>query len=416
MNKTLPTPAVGHVALFVRSLGGGGGAERVMHNLAGSLASTGQRVDLVMSRWSGRLADQIPDSVNAINLTAPIAQCAIPSLLRRPGDAAALASKLLSPAAPRVLGAIPGLARYLEREQPSTLLAALNYTNIAALIACDLADVSTRCVISVHNHTSAQISAAGDQRTRGLAPLMRRFFPRADGIVAVSSGVADDLSRVAGIPRERIHTIYNPVVTSGLARLRLEEPDHPWLVADAPPVILGAGKLKPQKDFSTLVRAFAKVRRSRPARLIVLGEGPQMNQLRRLSIDLGVGDDVDFSGFVDNPHAYMARARVFVLSSAWEGFGNVLVEAMAAGCPVVSMDCPSGPSEILEDGKYGPLVPVGDHHKLSEAIISTLDAPLQGEELKQRAAVFSDWSAARRYADVFRSSSADPSRGEIGTT
>ncbi|MEE2712811.1 MAG: glycosyltransferase, partial [Planctomycetota bacterium] len=145
------------------------------------------------------------------------------------------------------------------------------------------------------------------------------------------------------------------------------------------------------------IRAFAKVRASRPARLIILGEGPQEKMLRALAEDLNVSDHIAFPGFVHNPFAYMARAQTFVLSSAWEGFGMVLVEAMACGCPVVSTDCPSGPAEILQGSKYGRLVPVGDHQQLAEAIMATLDAPLPTEVLKARAEVFSDRSAAQLY-------------------
>ena len=173
-----------------------------------------------------------------------------------------------------------------------------------------------------------------------------------------------------------------------------------WFADGAPPVLLGAGKFKPQKDLSTLIRAFAMIRASRPARLIILGEGPQRKTLQALCTELGVLEDVAFPGFVDNPFAYMARSKVFVLSSAWEGFGMVLAEAMACGCPVVSTDCPSGPAEILEDGRYGPLVPVSDPEKMSAAIASTLDDPLPVETLRQRAAVFSDASAATLYRQV----------------
>ena len=163
-----------HVALFARSLAGGGGAERVMVNLAAGLAAEGHRVDFVIARHQGRLADAIPDSVNTIDLAAPIAIASLPALLRRPGDAAALAGAIATPSAPRVLGAIPALANYLRKQRPQGLLAALNYANITALVARDLAQVDTRCVISVHNHVTRLVGAASDKRTRALPPLMRR--------------------------------------------------------------------------------------------------------------------------------------------------------------------------------------------------------------------------------------------------
>jgi glycosyltransferase involved in cell wall biosynthesis len=391
-----------HLALFVRSLAGGGGAERVMVNLAGALAAEGHRVDFVIARHRGRLADAIPDSVRTVDLGAPMALAALPALLRRPGDLRAIAPAIVSLSAPRVLGAIPALASYLRRERPEGLLAALNYPNLTALLARDLAGVDTRCVISVHNHVTRLVSAATDARTRGLPPLMRRFFPRADEIVTVSDGVGDDLSRVAAIARTRITTIYNPVVTDDLLVRSREAVAEPWFREGQPPVLLGAGKLKPQKDFATLIRAFALVRAARPARLVILGEGPGLGALQLLARELGVADDVWFPGFVANPFAYMARAAVFVLSSAWEGFANVIVEAMHCGCPVVSTDCESGPREILEAGRHGRLVRVGDPEEMARAVLESLESPPAAAALRERASVFSDRVAARAYAELLR--------------
>ena len=162
-------------------------------------------------------------------------------------------------------------------------------------------------------------------------------------------------------------------------------------------MVLGAGKLKKQKDFATLVKAFAEVRHRRLARLVILGEGPRRGALLALARKLGVAEDIELPGFVANPFAFMARSSVFVLSSAWEGFGNVLVEAMACGCPVVSTDCPSGPSEILEDGRHGPLVPVGDPAGLAKAICEVLDAPRERAALEERASVFTAAASAEHY-------------------
>ncbi|MCA1995460.1 MAG: glycosyltransferase, partial [Coleofasciculus sp. S288] len=191
-------------------------------------------------------------------------------------------------------------------------------------------------------------------------------------IVAVSQGVATDLARTASLPLERIQVIYNPVVTPELLTRAKEPLDHPWFNPGEPPVILGVGRLVEQKDFSTLIRAFNQVRQIQPARLMILGSGREKSRLKALVQELGLEDDVAMPGFVQNPYAYMARSAVFVLSSAWEGFGNVIVEAMAVGTPVVSTDCQSGPAEILDDGKYGSLVPVGDSKAIAEAILSVL--------------------------------------------
>jgi glycosyltransferase involved in cell wall biosynthesis len=196
---------------------------------------------------------------------------------------------------------------------------------------------------------------------RFLLPVVQRTYLWADAIVAVSDGVADELSLITSIPRKDIMTIYNPIVTSELQRKAQVPLDHPWFTPGAPPVVLGAGRLRVQKDFPTLIRAFVRARAVRKIRLMILGGGKDERrdaqykaQLLALADQLGVADDVALPGFVENPFAYMARASVFVLSSAWEGFGNVIVEALACGCPVVSTDCPSGPAEILENGKSIP--------------------------------------------------------------
>ena len=186
-------------------------------------------------------------------------------------------------------------------------------------------------------------------------------------MVAVSDGVADDLAAWSGLARCRITTIYNPVATPDLAALQRAPVDHPWFQPGAPPVVMSAGRLGRAKDFPTLIRAFARVRRARPARLVIFGQGKteakttkSIAGLRQLAAGLGVAGDVALPGFVANPFAYMARAGAFALSSINEGLPGVLIQAMACGCPVVSTDCPSGPAEILAGGRYGRLVPPGD--------------------------------------------------------
>jgi glycosyltransferase involved in cell wall biosynthesis len=191
----------------------------------------------------------------------------------------------------------------------------------------------------------------------------------------VSRGAADDLARTSGLPRDRVEVVYNPVITPTMLALARQAPDHPWFAPGQPPVIVGAGRLTRQKDFFTLLRAFAEVRRRRPARLIILGEGEDRSALQALADDLGVADEVALPGFQENALAYMAGSAVFALSSAWEGLPTVLIEALAAGARVVSTDCPSGPREILQDGRLGALVPVGDAVALAAAILEALGRP-----------------------------------------
>jgi glycosyltransferase involved in cell wall biosynthesis len=205
--------------------------------------------------------------------------------------------------------------------------------------------------------------------------MLRIFYPWAASVVAVSRGVADDLARVSGLPRESVGVIYNPVITPTMLALAREAPSHPWLAPGQPPVILGVGRLARQKDFLTLVRAFAELRRHRAVRLIILGEGEDRPALEGLARELGVAEDVALPGFQDNALAYMAGSALFVLSSAWEGLPTVLIEALAAGTRVVSTDCPSGPREILQEGRLGALVPVGNAAALATAMLEALDRP-----------------------------------------
>jgi glycosyltransferase involved in cell wall biosynthesis len=235
---------------------------------------------------------------------------------------------------------------------------------------------------------------------RFLRWMAKRVYPWADAIIAVSGGVADDLVRLTDIPRERITTIYNPVLTPELLAGASEPPPHAWLAARDVPVVLGVGKLKIQKDFATLIRAFARLRTARAAKLVILGDGALRGDLERLARELGLAADVALPGYDPNPWAWMAHASVFVLSSAWEGLPGVLIEAMACGCPVVSTDCPSGPAEILEQGAYGPLVPVRDDAALAAAILSVLDSTPDSEQLRSRASAFAVAPAVDAYLAV----------------
>jgi len=230
---------------------------------------------------------------------------------------------------------------------------------------------------------------------------MRRFYPWADAVIFPSDGAASDFAALTGFSPKRLHAIPNAVVDPELSRLSQEAPEHPWLAGKGPPLILGVGELCARKDFATLVRAFARVQARRPSRLMILGEGRERGNLEGLAQALGVGDKVALPGFVTNPYAYMARARVFVLSSLWEGSPNVVIEAMAVGTPVVCTDCPRGPREILQGGTYGPLVPLGDVEAMAGAVAATLDAPPSGEILKAAVALYTINLSTERYLEAF---------------
>lgn len=359
------------IALFLPSLEGGG-AEMVMVTLANGLAAQGWRVDLVVAHATGAYVKNVSSAVRLIDLRAA-----------------------------RVLYSVPVLVRYLRREQPPVLLSALNYANVVALWASRLANVGTRVVISEHNNVTRDMRAEPMGRSWLIPLLMRRCYPWANGIVAVSSGVADELSKALGLPRERIDVIYNPAVTERLRELSMLTVTHPWLAPDEPPVILAVGRLAAQKDYPTLIKAFAALRAHREARLVILGEGELRESLEAMVASLRLSDDVAFMGFVDNPYAWMRQASLFVLSSAWEGFGNVLAEAMACGTAVVSTDCPCGPAEILEDGAWGQLVPVGDSVALHEAMLAGLSGNPR-PDVERRAQQFDLGQAVQAYLHVMQ--------------
>ncbi len=230
-----------------------------------------------------------------------------------------------------------------------------------------------------------------------LAPWL---YTLAGGIIAVSRGAAADLARYARIPVEDMDVINNPVVTPRLLELSSEPVGHPWFDDGTTPVILGVGRLAAVKDFATLIRAFAEVRRERTAKLMILGEGPERRALEAFAEELGLTKDVEMPGFVHNPYAVMARAAVLVLPSRWEGSPNVLVEAMACGTQVVATDCPGGAAEILENGRFGRLVPVGDFGRMAEAIEGALDDPVSAEQLRKRAGDFSAARAVDAYLEL----------------
>jgi glycosyltransferase involved in cell wall biosynthesis len=383
----------------------------MMVHLAGAFAERGHRVDLVLGRQRGHFLDAIPRTVRCVELRGASALGALRAAARDPATARRLAPADLGCSPPWVLGRAPAPARYLRQERPEALLSALNYSNLTALWARRLAGVPLRLVVSERNTLSVQAARDRRRRERMLPALVRHFYPEADAVIAVSAGVADDLARASGIARDRIQVTYNPVVTPDLAEQARAPLDCDWFEPGWPPVVLGVGKLKPQKDFPTLLRAFARLRSTRPARLVILGEGPERRRLETLVRELGIGAHVALPGFVDNPFRYMGRAAVFALASAWEGLPGVLIQAMACGCAVVSTDCPSGPAEILEGGEHGPLVPVGDDAALAGAIGRLLDAPPDPAALRARADAFAMDRVADRYLAVL----IDAARGGDGS-
>mgnify|MGYP005854473083 CR=1 FL=1 len=331
-----------HIAIFLPSLRGGG-AERVMVNLAKAFAKNNFQVDLVLAKAEGPYLSQIPDDIRIIDLNVS-----------------------------RVALSLFPLAMYLRKNKPLALISALNHANIIAILAAKVSLAKTKILVTEHSTLSRSLLHPANFRTK-LMPLFMKFcYPLAYHVIAVSNGVADDLSKTLKLSRSKIKVIYNPVVTDDLFEKANEEVDHPWFENKQHPVILAVGRLTEAKDYPTLIKAFYRVRQQKEAKLVILGDGKKRKELLDLIKDMGLERDVDIIGFVQNPYAYMRRCSVFVLSSKWEGLPTVLVEALACGANVISTDCPSGPREILKNGEYGGLVRVGNEEELAKGILNQL--------------------------------------------
>lgn len=292
---------------------------------------------------------------------------------------------------------IPALIHFLRQHQPEVLFAAKHRAVIVAVIARALSGQNTRVVALLGSNKSEYLRHKGGLRRWLWYSTMRFFYPRADLIITMSQGLADDIHLSSGTPRARIKVIPTPVIPPNLGELIAQPVNHPWLQPGQPPVIMGAGRFSPEKGFETLIRAFAQVRKQRECRLIILGKGELQEAYEALARELGVTADIAFPGFTSNYYAYLNKATLFVLSSSHEGAPNVIIDALACGTPVVATDCPSGPRELLQQGKYGPLVPVGNVDALARAMAATLDDPLAGEFLQSGVTQYTAEASARAY-------------------
>jgi glycosyltransferase involved in cell wall biosynthesis len=325
----------------------GGGAERVMVTLANSFARHGVQVILVTARAA--------EEVYRAELSPAVDYHCLNT-----GN---------------TLRTLLPLTHLLRRVRPDAVLSTLVEANFLAIAAARLARIGARVVVREAN-TPSQALLRNPRRIKRLTGrLIPYIYPKADAIVASSQGMQHDLTANFRIPPHKIRRIPNPLPLAWTRQHAQAPVQHPWFAAGQPPVILSVGRLERAKDFATLIRAFAKVRAEQEARLMILGEGSMRPQLETLVREFGLSECVALPGFDPNPFRYMARAKVFAMSSIYEGFPNVLVQALACGCPVVSTDCPSGPSEILNGGAYGHLVPVGDADALAASILKVL----QGE-------------------------------------
>lgn len=409
---TQPPPSPGassrHIALIFGSFRGGG-VGRAMLRLAEGFAARDFSVDLVVGRAKGGLLSEVPPGTRTIELErGAVWRTRLSSLAADAGIFGPMMhARMLGQKPSGKLRYLPSLAQYFRTSRPNAVLAATAPFNLIAVWARRLTHLDARIVVTEHNQLSSE--TVGNRRWRYDLPnaLLRRGYMQADAIAPVSEGVAEELVMHAGIPRHRLTTVFNAVVGPHIARMAREPVDDPWLAPDEPPVVVGVGMLKPQNDFPTLIRAFARVRKKREARLVILGDVRDLQkdeayraELHSLPAKLGIGDAVQFPGFVSNPFPYLARAASFVLSAEFAGLPTVIIEALACGCPVVSTDCPSGPAEILDGGRFGPLVPVGNEQAMAAAIQDVLDNPLPRDVLQARAQLFSVSNAVDRYTDL----------------
>lgn len=359
------------------STSGHSGVDRAAKHLIPALARRGYAVDLLKVRRHGPSLDpergELPAGARVIDLMSR-----------------------------HTYGTVPALVGYLRRQRPTVLLSDKDRVNRTALLARALAGTKTRLVLSSGTTISIDLASRGALERWIQRSSMGHLYPLADQVIVTSLGVADDMAAYTGLDRALIRPVPSPVIPARLFSDSQPRPDHPWLGDPAQPLILAAGELCHRKGFDTLLRAFARARSKRPCRLAILGRGKAKEALMALARQLGVARDFALLGFVDDPYAWMAHADLFAFASRWEGLGFALIEALAVGTPVVSTDCPSGPREILDGGRFGPLVAVDDEAALAMAIIDTLDQPLPAATLREAARPYEIEAATDAYLDAMR--------------
>lgn len=386
-----------HIAFVISSLAAGGSGD-VYLALARGMVARGHRVDLVLFHGhfhyktgvpdSAKLfvVDDSPDSITKNNPAYPNLRNRIQPVRPYSGrlDWFRLARALnwhpyVLPT-PSKLRDARGLAGYVEEQHPDIILPTLPRSIVSTLLAGHL--------IAPLPPAVPVIQGMIEKNRKHKKIRYRALFPDAAQVVAVSEGVADNIHTEIGIPQAKITAIYNPVVPPELDALKSQIPDHPWFVDGGAPIILACGRLIELKGFRMLINSFARLSKKRDYRLIILGKGPQREELEGLIIALGLEQKVSLPGWVDNPYSFMSRASLFVLSSRTEGLPTVLIQALACGCPCVSTDCPSGPAEILQDGSFGELVKVGDEVAFAGAMLRVLDNRPSKQKLLRRGRFF----------------------------
>ena len=351
----------------------GGGAQNMMVNLANELAERGHEMHFLVADDTGPFSDKLRDRVKKV----------------------AFGKK-------RTIFALAPLWKYLRTEKPDIAVSALTHANIVLLLAASLFKKrDTKIIVTERNFFSRAMENASGKRDKLFSRLVPMLYPNADRVIGISKGVADDIRQQSRIAEDKVAWIHNPVLSDEDMKRAEDTFQDPWIEKQNAPILVTAGRLVPQKDHATLLKAFAAARKEKDTRLVLLGDGPLKDDLLAQARALEIADDIHFTGYVDNPMPYFKQSNLFVLSSAWEGFCNVIVEAMYCGLPVVSTDCPAGPAEILKGGELGTLVPVGDHDALAAAISNALDSTHDIQTIKARAEEFSSANIAAQYEQEF---------------
>lgn len=366
--------------VVIHSLGGGG-AERVVVNLLRALDRRDFSITLVL--FEGYFDYTPPDNVEI-------------SILQVPSS-----TNILKQTRGFILKII-SLARLIRKKKPDLVLSLISAANVVTILANSLSGMQSKVIVVEQNNPSESLK--NDRYGRVTGPLMKYFYPKAERIIAASVGIKNDLSGKFGLPEKMIDVIYNPVDIEEIEHLSREEVTHPWFHENVP-ILVSVGRLTKQKGYSYLISAFSLVKQTLPCRLLIIGSGEDKGKLLQSVNELGLWNDIEFLGFQRNPFKYMARSDVFILSSLYEGFGNVIVEAMTLGLPVISSDCQSGPSEIIENKKNGVLVPVKDEKALAEAILDVLTNNVLRRYLcegaKRRSHLFALSLIVEQYSNVF---------------
>lgn len=363
-----------------------GGMERVTINLANGLVAEGIPVDLVVGDGSGPMRAELANGVHLVDLQ--------------------------SGRAPNTL--LP-LARYLRERRPGVMLSVGRSLNGIAWVATKVARYRGPLVLAEHTTVSHALQQDTSRQHQLGALLARQAYRRADTVVSVSQGAARDLMETLAVPAKQIRVLYNPVITDRLEAVAREPADLPWPQNPEIPMLIALGRFAREKNYTGLLDAFAGVRRQRPARLLLLGDGPDRPELEDRVREHGLEDDVAMPGFRANPYAPMARADLLVLSSRHEALPTVLIEALALGVPIVATDCDNGPREILDGGRLGRLVPVGDTEALTAAILAHLEAVHDRDALRARGEEFSVAPRTREYIRLFEDLLSQPRyRGRYG--